>query len=160
MCLDLPPSSPPPLPPSLQQVAELVSLREGQEPPFEDALALCEHVRRVNAQLDLLLEHARRLRPAAQTPRRLSGSADAGGGGGGSGVDEEEAAQAGTYVALGGVSEAKVRSIRSQFGYQLCAKGDFSRGLFHLLEAQEPPASVLALFPQLLPDGAWRVVPG
>lgn len=142
----------PPLHP-LQQVAELVSLREGQEPPFEDALALCEHVRRVNAQLDLLLEHARRLRPAAQTPRRLSGSADAGGGGGG---DEEGEAQAGTYVALGGVSEAKVRSIRSQFGYQLFAKGDFSRGLFHLLEAQEPPASVLALFPQLLPDGSWQ----
>lgn len=129
----------------MQQVAELLSLRGGQEPPFEDALALCEHVRNVRAQLDALLEHSERIKVASTpTPRGRNVLGGA--------VEDEE--QAGTYVALGGVSEDKVRSIRAQFGYQLFAKGDFSRGLFHLLEAQEPPNNVLALFPQLLPDSA------
>jgi hypothetical protein len=67
--------------------------------------------------------------------------------------EEAEEKMANSYVALGGVSEDKIRSIRAQFGYQLFAKGEFRRGLFHLLEAHEPPSHVLALFPLLLPAG-------
>ena len=98
-------------------------------------------MRRIRSQLALLSENTDRLK--ASSPLKGVGSSEI--------IDDEE--QAGTYVALGGVSEMKIRSIRAQFGYQLFSKGFFSRGLFHLLESNEPPAHVIALFPHLVPDG-------
>lgn len=53
----------------------------------------------------------------------------------------------------GGVSEAKVRQIRSDYGYVLFSEGRFPQSLAQLDAAQEPLKRTLGLFPRLLPTG-------
>jgi hypothetical protein len=56
------------------------------------------------------------------------------------------------FPAFSGMGEAKVRQIRSQFGYQLFEKCNFELAFFHLHKAQEPVRRVVALVPQFLPS--------
>ena len=81
----------------------------------------------------------------------------------GKGVNDDDGEREGAFnMALGGVSDAKIRSIRAAYGFQLFSRGDYGPALFHLGAAHVPVWRVLCLYPQLLPaaEGAMAAPSG